>query len=341
MFTPKFSVGYNFDYSGFVKILKKYKSDIGSVYFPIPKKYLGSGRIIDEPINYERDMLSLIKACNELKIKPFMLLNSTLPTPLKIAKTIDYVLPLYKKGILKQVTVTDPYLMMRIKKEMPQMYIAASTLCRIKTVEEAKYFKEIGVSSAASDRETIRDLPLLRKIRKVLPLKLLANEGCIKNCIYKYSHYNILSANIDEKPFFPFGKYSKIKSEMDEMDSLCVSAVRRHPHKIFSSPFIRPEDLKRYEGITNIFKLSTRNFDTNRIEKTLKAYISQRYNGNLVEILNTSYIDAVFEFIDNQKLNEVNFFEKLSGCNDDCDRCDFCRELLIKTNARLKKRNKL
>jgi collagenase-like PrtC family protease len=183
MISPKFSLGYNFDYDNFIILLEKYKEHIESVYFPPPKKILGSGRIIDEPVNYKEEIAGLIKKCRELKIAPFMILNSTIVSPVKAEKAAEYVKELHKKNGLMNVTVTDPFLIMKIKKEIPGMFIEASTLCRIQKVQEAKYFKEIGVSRMTSDRETIRDLPALRKLSEIMPLRVLANEGCIKNCI--------------------------------------------------------------------------------------------------------------------------------------------------------------
>jgi collagenase-like PrtC family protease len=336
MWKPKFSLGYNSDYEGFIVLMKKYKEGIDSVYFPPPKSVLGSGRVVHESANHRKETLNLIKKCNEFGIIPSLILNSTIVSPIGVLKAVEYAKTLHKHG-LNNVTITDPYLIMQVKKEIPQMLVEASTICRIKTEDEAKYFKEIGVIRLTTDRETIRDLKLLRKLSRIMPIKVLANEGCMKNCIYKYSHYNTLSANVDERPVLPFGeKYSKIKKAMEEMDALCVFTMKHHPYKVFSAPFIRPEDIKRYEGISNVFKLSTRNFDTKRIEKTLKAYIDQKYDGNLVDILNTSYIDEVFEFIDNSTLNKVRFFETISSCDDDCEKCDFCRKLLLKTNTKLK-----
>ena len=121
---------------------------------------------------------------------------------------------------------------------------------------------------------------------------------------------------------------------MDEMDGMCIITVSKHPHKIFSAPFIRPEDLHRYDGVTKVFKLSTRNFDTKRIEKVLKAYINKRYDGNLVDLLNTAYIHEVFKYIDNSALNNVDFFERITGCDDDCESCDYCKELLEITKSK-------
>lgn len=325
----KYSIGYNFDFEGFFNVISKYKNYIESVYFPLPKKIIGAGRILDEPIAYEKEIHSIIKKCRELEIAPFLLLNSTIVSPSQIEKIVNHLETLYKKHGLRHVTVTDPYLIIQIKKSFPDIYIEASTLCRVKTVEEAKYFKDIGASRITSDREIIRDLKSLKKIQKILPIKVLANEGCIKNCIYKYSHYNMLSLDLREEPFIPFGKkFQKRKEMFDEMDSMCVISISKNPYKVFSSPFIRPEDIKKYVDVTDIFKLSTRNFDSKRIEKTLVAYINQKYSGNLIDLLNTSYIQRIFSYIDNDALNSVKFFEKLSTCDDNCDKCNFCKDLM-------------
>jgi len=39
----------------------------------------------------------------------------------------------------------------------------------------------------------------------------------------------------------------------------------------------------------------------------------------------------MFEYVDNLKLNNVKFFERLSSCNDDCEKCRFCKDLFKKT----------
>ena len=244
---PRFSIGYNFDLESFLQLISAYNKHIDSVYFPIPRKYLGSGRILDEPPRYEKEVIELIKRCRGMEITPFMILNSTIVSASGIISVLSYTKRLHENGLLNHATVTDPYLMMQIRKEMPGMFVEASTLCRIRTVQEAKYFRELGVSRITSCRETIRDMKLLKEICGVLPVKVMANEGCIKNCVYRFAHYNMLSANVDEQPLLPFGDaYRKRKRMMEEMDGMCVFTVSRHPHKVFSAPLIRPEDLKRY-----------------------------------------------------------------------------------------------
>ncbi|MBR9690962.1 hypothetical protein GOV08_04730 [Candidatus Woesearchaeota archaeon] len=326
MKNPRFSIGYNFDYEGFRYLTEKYGKNLDSVYFPIPKKHLGSGRILDEPPAYKKEIIGLIKLCQDRGITSIMLLNSTVVSAAQIKKSVSYLKKLVSRTGLFNVAVTDPYLTKIIKKTIPNINIEASTLARIRTVQEAKYFKELGASKITPDREIMRSLKTLIKIKEILPIKILANEGCIKNCIHRYAHYNMLSSQIIEK-----------NKHYDRMDQVCVPIVSKHPHKVFSAPFIRPEDLYRYKKITNVFKISTRNFDTKRIEKTLKAYISQRFEGNLVDILNCVYIDTLFNNIDNKALNSTRFFETISSCSDDCGSCDYCKKLLKKANVKMKR----
>ena len=336
-FLPKYSVGYNFDFQEFFKVIKKYKAHIDSVYFPPPKNIIGSGRIIDESYNYNNELIGIINECKKLKITPFLLLNSTTVSVSQIKKIVEYIKILNEKHGLKHVTVTDPYLIIQLKKSIPSLFIEASTLCRVKNVFEAKYFKELGVSRITSDREIIRDINSLKHVKSILPIKVLANEACMKNCIYKYSHYNMLSQNKLDEPFFSSAKKIKeIRQMHDEMDSMCTISISKYPYKFFQSPFIRPEDIKYYKDVSSVFKLSTRNFETKRIEKTLNAYINQSYDGNLVEILNTSYIDKLFEFIDNKSLDRYSFFNKLSTCDDNCDKCGFCKTLIKEAKVKLK-----
>ena len=56
----KFSIGYNYEYKNFCNLLEKYQEYIESIYFPLPKKYLGSGRNKKEPKSYENDFYQLI-----------------------------------------------------------------------------------------------------------------------------------------------------------------------------------------------------------------------------------------------------------------------------------------
>ena len=72
----KFSIGYNHDIK-LLDILDIYKNNIDALYFPIPGKYLGSGRHILQKRNYLNEIPKIVKKCNLLNIKSQLLLNAT------------------------------------------------------------------------------------------------------------------------------------------------------------------------------------------------------------------------------------------------------------------------
>ncbi len=318
----RFSIGYNHDLDGFKKLVERFRKHLDSIYFPVPGRIMGSGRILYESPDYDPE--KLIELAHENDITPIILLNSTVVSVSAIQRTLDYL----GKLDIRRAVVTDPYLMMQIRENFPDIRLEVSMLARVRTLQEARYFKDMGASMITPDREINRDTELLRKMKKILPLKILVNEGCLKDCIHRYSHYNFLSSDKGKDPLFTITKKQKqYRKHLDRMDSMCMTLIEKHPHKIFSSPFVRPEDLGHYDGISDVFKLSTRNFDTSRIKKLIKAYVRKTYHGNLLDILNSVYTDRLDITIENSAIPK-DFFEKLSGCDDDCRNCSYCREVL-------------
>ncbi len=59
----KFSIGYNHDIK-LLNILEANKDGIDAIYFPIPRRYLGSGRAISQKINYTNEIPKIIKRTN-------------------------------------------------------------------------------------------------------------------------------------------------------------------------------------------------------------------------------------------------------------------------------------
>jgi len=321
----KFSIGYNGDLDKFLKLVKKYRKNIKSVYFPIPIKYMNSCRILKESETYISDINKLLRNLKKLKIISLMLLNSTIINPRKIKGIIKFIEHLKNNKLLNDIVVTDPFLLKSIRAYFPKLNIEVSVVAHVRTLEEAKYYKDLGANKISIDREIIRDLNQIKKISKILPVKILLNEGCIKNCIYRYSHYNHLSS-------YNWLSFSKLNTKnRNEINHMCIINVIKYPFKFFSSPFVRPEDLKYYLDKNLDFKLSTRNFTTKKIEKCLIAYSQQNYNGNLLDILNSNYLNFIFDYIDNNELNNYSFFNKLSKCKDNCEKCNYCKNLLIRT----------
>jgi hypothetical protein len=57
----------------------------------------------------------------------------------------------------------------------------------------------------------------------------------------------------------------------------CVPMVNKNKKLIFRVPFVRPEDLKYYDNLIDIYKLDTRSLSSDRIALMLNAYIEEKY----------------------------------------------------------------
>jgi collagenase-like PrtC family protease len=301
-----------------IPLLKGY---VNEIYFQVPKKIMGSGRVIFEEKDYEDRIKKIIIACKKSRISSNLLLNATCEGEDNGSKRyadsiISYLKKLKKTG-LDSVSVTNPIHIQRIKKEVPNLVIHSSVNCYVKNSEHAKYLKYLGVDVITIDRDINRDIKLIRKIKKDTgaKIKVVLNEGCLKNCPYRQSHFNMISHNRDTDYF-------------DETS--CVNIYRKFPEKIFSIPFIRPEDLKKYDGAVDFYKISTRTMSTEKIPVILNAYIEEKYDGDLLMLLSTKGLFDHFKNIDNMILNNEGFSNKLWACDNECEKCDYCKRLLKK-----------
>ena len=325
MIKKKFSIGYNYCLDGFRDLTNKYKDYIESIYFPPPQKHLGSGRGSTENESYETEIFELIELCNDFNIKPLLLLNPNILDYSKIPEIMSYFNKINETTLINHVVLKDPFLLKAVKAEHPGTKIEISILAHVNTFEKARYYKKLGASTVVIDRDHIRDLELITKMNELIGVKVLLNEGCMKNGIFCDAHYNVLSNEINYKHPLSTSLCDQIKR------APCLSCADINPEKIFSAPFVRPEDLKNYIGISNSFKLSTRNASPKIIDNILHAYINQSYVGNLMDLLNSPFT-KIIDFIDNKALDKVEYFNKLSTCADNCEQCNFCKSLLSITN---------
>ncbi len=323
----KFSIGYNHNIK-LLDFLDIYKDHIEAFYFPIPMRYIGTGRDIIQPQGYINEIPKIIGRCNSLNITSQLLLNAACEgksglNRIFFGRLIDYIKKLKDMG-LGSIVITNPTYFDRIKKEISGIRIESSINCYVKTVEHALYLKGLGADVLTIDRDINRNIPLIKEIkdRTGLKIKLMLNEGCLRNCPFRVMHYNYLSHH---------NSISRRALGSTFPDHLCFEIYSKNPSKVFSIPFIPPDALRYYEPLVDYYKLSTRVMSTNRIELCLKAYINQQFNGNLLEILDSPGL-SYFEYIDYKVLSKSNFFEKMLSCSDECANCGYCN-LLFKEAA--------
>jgi collagenase-like PrtC family protease len=326
----RFCLGYNQDFEGFVNLLETYSEAVCEVYFPLPRSIGSSGRAEVHTSRYSADIFEIIKLCSKLGFRSALLINASCEGKYigdinYMYRILNYIKKLEKFG-LDSVIVTNPLLIMLLRQEMPNLEIQASVNCYCQTVEHAKYLKELGVSVLTIDRDINRDIDRILNIKKStgLQIKILLNEGCLLDCPFRKFHFNQM-AHINLKiprqqiSFFRFASMA------------CLSLLEKHPEICFKSPFVRPEDLWRYKGIVDYFKIASRTTDTDLLKIRLEAYRTERFDGNLVSLFETFGIPKVIKRIDNKRLDKFHFFDQISSCNKNCNDCNYCKDLFKET----------
>ena len=322
----KFSIGYNFD-TKLLDALDCYQGNLEGFYFPIPRSYLGSGRDIQEPKDYSKQIEKIIKKCRLMNITSQLLLNATYEGKEGLGESffthiLKYIQHLRSLG-LQSVVVTNPLYIPRIKSEIKDIRIESSVNCYVKTPEHALYLKDLGVEVITIDRDINRNIALIGEIKRKtgLKIRMMLNEGCVSNCPYRVLHYNYLSE----------GKKSLSKKIMRGvfLDKFCFDIYMKDPLKIFHVPFVPPEAVKFYQNCVDYYKLSTRVFPTWRIKLCLDAYIKGRFTGNLLWLLDSPGI-SYFKYVDYRELLKKKFFKMMSECELNCAECGYCAELFKK-----------
>jgi collagenase-like PrtC family protease len=178
------------------------------------------------------------------------------------------------------------------------------------------------------DRSLNRDAARLgrtsRRIRESFPgvgITLLANEGCLFQCPFKPAHdAHIALAGM------PFGADATFALNREQG---CARYFFKDPAQIFRSPFIRPEDAGRYEGVADVLKLCGRTRGARVMRGIAGAYLHGAFRGNLLDLLDTLECLSVRMFVANHELPS-DFFEQINGCARTCESCSYCRDLARK-----------
>jgi len=260
--------------------------------------------------------------------------------------------PHYHKELLKyiqwisdigtdNVIVTIPFLIQLIKEQFPKLKIRVSTIAHINSVNRAKFYEMLGASEITPDIMINRDFKTLENIQKAVKCKivLLLTDGCLYQCPFRYYHYNILGHASQTHQQFD-------RNYIDTCILNCSTIKFSDPTEVIKSRWIRPEDLSHYEAIgINKFKIAGRRMSTEWIVRSVKAFSSRKYEGNLIDIIQGFSMTVGVEkdpnlklrqtigkesksklFIDNTKLNGFIDFFKKQNCIAMCNECNYCEE---------------
>jgi hypothetical protein len=242
---------------------------------------------------------------------------------------------LHAQGVLDGIVFSDAYFLFALSDAAPElaarieavpsvnfMIDSAQKLDTVLEIIEKSRFRPPG--KITLDRllnrrpEALSDLVAVARHRSPdIRIELLANEGCINHCPFRPTHDALIAgANAG----------LGVDTLRLNRDLGCMRVLPDAPHRILSSPFIRPEDQSRYEGIADIIKICGRTLGGAFLTKTVSAYVAGRYTGNLLALLDAANWMAEKWEILNEELPE-NYFELLSTCDQNCKNCTACRDL--------------
>lgn len=338
MMGMNFAVGYQQPENGepFPAIVADYRERIEEVYFPwvgAPSGRAalggaGGGHDWQAQAVLERDLVAI----RRLGVKLDLLFNANcyggraLSEALgnDVGSILDHLGEVC--GLPDVVTTTSLTIAQVVKTHFPAIETRASVNMRIGTVQAMQYAAR-WFDGFYLQRDLQRDPDYVRKVHAWCAahgkkLCLLVNSGCLRFCPGQIYHDNLVAhdAEIDQHRNLPgFNPH------------VCWN-LYRDPGRLvefLKATWIRPEDLARYEGAADLFKLATRQHTHPRM--VLEAYVSGRYRGDLLNLMEPCFAPAMApRYIENAAF-PADWAERMACCSGDCDACRYCDRVLEMT----------
>lgn len=238
-----------------------------------------------------------------------------------IVEIKQFLKNLYEAGV-RSLTIALPSLIEIVKATNLEFSIKASTLCQITNASKALAYKNMGIERIVADESVNRNFKTLRQISRAFgdKVEVIVNPLCLKDCIYRYFHYNQISCDSAKKS-------NGIGT--DYFEHRCVLQRYGDISNMLKICWIRPEDIDYYTQVgIHYFKLQGRHLVLKGdVVKTVKAYFDKSFDGDLMDIINMFYTINNFKvYLDNKKLNGFiePFYKDEQFCQNDCTSCNYC-----------------
>ncbi len=296
----RFAVGYQLAEPGeesFVEIVREHRNHVAEVYFawvghasgrsPVGARGGKVGHAARQRL--EADLAGL----RDMGIALDLLLNANCYGGRAISRALEHeVVGLLEHlgevaGGVETVTTTSPAVAHVIKRHFRNIDVRASVNMRIGTVAGMRYLADV-FDSYYVQRDCNRDLERLAELRAWADangkkLCMLVNSGCLRFCSGQTFHDNLVAH----------------ETEVDETRNLagfspmvCRRLLRDRTNwpEVLRATWTRPEDLRHYEGLFDVFKLATRMHE--RPQAVIRAYAAARFAGNLLDLFEPGYSPA-------------------------------------------------
>jgi collagenase-like PrtC family protease len=228
-------------------------------------------------------------------------------------------------GGVDSVTTTSPAVAQIVKTRFPGVSVRGSVNMRIGTAAGMDYLRD-WFDAFCVRREVNRDLGQLRELeawssRRSIRLELLVNSGCLRECSAQTFHDNLLA------------HYQQVQRQrnipgFESTVGICHRYLREPARwtAVLQSTWIRPEDLRHYEGLIDVAKLATRSHaDPFRV---VAAYASRRYDGNLLDLMEPSFTAVLAPYVIDNRRFPADWFGRTSTCGAACANCGYCGAVL-------------
>ncbi|MBR0484129.1 MAG: hypothetical protein IJJ69_05015 [Oscillospiraceae bacterium] len=287
-----FDVGTNFDYKLFDAI-DQYdtKHSITNLYGKLKNDGMPGGRAASIIPDFTMDEFeAYLKECKKRNLSFNYLINplsldQNEYDPVVGKKMRDFIHTLYDVGV-REITLNSPILIKYVRKEFPDMFITLGLYAYPTTIQHVEYWRTWGINEITLDHSFNRKFDVLRSLLTEYKdsdfhMRVIANNLCLRECPYRLAHGSFV------------GHSDPTKTSMDYTLINCNYHKISQPAAFLTSEWIRPEDVHYYRALAEetgnknfAIKLIDRTRTTEFITNVIRAYMTESYDGNLLDIVN-------------------------------------------------------
>lgn len=269
-------------------------------------------------------ILAVIQALEGTQIQFNYLLNSVVLDDYvaNIDKIRQHLANLRQIGV-KTITTSSPYFLDLIKSF--GFEASTSVMQHIRNEASLAYYKRLQYDRIILSEDEIRNVPLLTSFAGStdLPLEIIINNCCLKECPFRLTHYNAEGSRHPDLT-------NEAREHMSKYCKQCKDLWYLDATTFMSSSWIRPEDLPRYKDIgISLFKITGRTIPSSSILEMLRIYSQGHWTGSIWSYLKpfaNSVTTYGIQDISNSEIEPFFEFFYKNGCDGGCSSCLHCHK---------------